>query len=93
VRLILSEFYRIADHPVCIGANLVDLGALTNFWYPFQPREEIIALAESRAARVCCRAILCIEDSRSTCCRTSSRTSQKIVNMLPKFTDEVEALR
>ena len=29
------------DHCVCIGANLVDLGALTNFWYIFQPREEI----------------------------------------------------
>ena len=26
VRLILSEFYRIADHIVCMGANLVDVG-------------------------------------------------------------------
>ena len=27
------EFMRITDHLVCIGANLVDMGALTNFWY------------------------------------------------------------
>jgi NADH:ubiquinone oxidoreductase subunit D len=25
----------------CIGTNLVDLGAISNFWYGFRPREEI----------------------------------------------------
>ena len=49
VRVILSEFSRIMDHAVCLGANLVDLGALTNFWYFFQPREEIYSLLESCA--------------------------------------------
>jgi len=47
VRTILSEFSRIMDHCVCIGANLVDTGALTNFWYLFQPREEIYGLIEA----------------------------------------------
>jgi NADH-quinone oxidoreductase subunit C/D len=46
-RTILSEFSRIMDHCVCNGATLVDLGALTNFWYMFQPREEIYSLLES----------------------------------------------
>ncbi len=50
VRLILSEFSRLMDHAVCLGANLVDLGALTNFWYFFQPREEIYSLLEACAA-------------------------------------------
>ncbi len=49
VRVILSELSRIMDHAVCLGANLVDLGALTNFWYFFQPREEIYGLLESCA--------------------------------------------
>ncbi len=49
VRLILSEFSRLMDHAVCLGANLVDLGALTNFWYFFQPREEIYGLLEACA--------------------------------------------
>jgi NADH dehydrogenase I D subunit len=49
VRLILSEFSRLMDHAVCLGANLVDLGALTNFWYFFQPREEIYSLLEACA--------------------------------------------
>jgi NADH-quinone oxidoreductase subunit C/D len=53
VRTVLNEFSRIMDHLVCIAANLVDIGALTNFWYAFQPREEIYGLLEA-----CCGARL-----------------------------------
>jgi NADH-quinone oxidoreductase subunit C/D len=53
VRVVLSEFSRIMDHLVCIGANLVDIGALTNFWYSYAPREEIYSLLEA-----CCGARL-----------------------------------
>lgn len=47
IRMIVSEMSRIMDHLVCIGANAVDLGALTNFWYFFHPREEMYDLLES----------------------------------------------
>jgi NADH-quinone oxidoreductase subunit C/D len=53
VRTVLSEFSRIMDHMVCIGANLVDLGGLTTFWYSYQAREEIYSLLEA-----CCGARL-----------------------------------
>ena len=46
IRVILGELSRIMDHMVCIGTNLVDLGAITNFWYAFEPREEIYDLLE-----------------------------------------------
>jgi NADH-quinone oxidoreductase subunit C/D len=46
-RTILSEFSRVMDHCVCNGSTLVDCGALTNFWYYFQPREEIYGLLEA----------------------------------------------
>src|SRR3990170_6165100 len=46
VRVIISELSRIIDHMVCIGANMVDLGALTNFWYFWKPREEAYYLIE-----------------------------------------------
>jgi len=59
VRTILSEFSRIMDHCVCIGANLVDTGALTNFWYLFQCREEIYSLIEA-----CCGARLTVSYGR-----------------------------
>lgn len=46
LRIILCELSRIIDHLVCAGANLVDLGALTNFWYFFNPREEVYKIWE-----------------------------------------------
>jgi len=55
VRTILSEFSRIMDHCVCIGANLVDIGALTNFTYLYQNREQIYDLLEA-----CCGARLTV---------------------------------
>lgn len=46
IRVITSEMSRIIDHCVCIGTNLVDLGALTNFWYLYNYREKIYELFE-----------------------------------------------
>src|SRR5512145_1284920 len=46
IRVIISELSRIIDHMVCIGTNMVDLGALTNFWYFWAPREEAYKLIE-----------------------------------------------
>jgi NADH-quinone oxidoreductase subunit C/D len=59
IRTILMEFNRVMDHLVCIGTNLVDMGALTNFWYFFSPREEIYNLIES-----CCGARLTVSYGR-----------------------------
>ncbi len=84
IRLILSEFMRIADHLVCIGTNLVDMGALTNFWYLFEPREEIYGLVES-----CCGARLLPTYTRIGGLAVDApqdflSNSQLLVNMLPK---------
>ncbi len=46
VRLIACELNRIIDHLVCAGANLVDIGALTNFWYSFNAREKVYDILE-----------------------------------------------
>jgi NADH-quinone oxidoreductase subunit C/D len=92
VRLMLSEFYRISDHIVCIGTNLVDMGALTNFWYLFQPREEIIALAESCSGARLLPSYLRIGGLAVDVPTDFLSNSQRIVNMLPRFIDEVEAL-
>ena len=39
MRVILTEFFRIQDHLVCIAANLVDMGGLTNYWYLYNEKE------------------------------------------------------
>jgi NADH-quinone oxidoreductase subunit C/D len=92
VRLVLSEFMRIADHLVCIGTNLVDMGALTNFWYLFQPREEIYGLIEA-----CCGARLLPSYTRIGGLAVDVppnflENAQRLVNMLPKYIDDVEKL-
>ncbi|MDO8644879.1 MAG: NADH dehydrogenase (quinone) subunit D [bacterium] len=46
IRVIISELSRVMDHLVCIGAAAVDLGALTNFWYFFNVREQAYDIIE-----------------------------------------------
>ena len=46
IRVIVSELSRIIDHQVCICANLVDIGALTNYWYLYNVRESIYEVLE-----------------------------------------------
>ncbi len=47
IRVIICEIQRIMDHMICVGANLVDIGALTNFWYFFNAREKMNDLLEA----------------------------------------------
>lgn len=46
IRVIVNELSRIMDHCVCNAANIVDVGALTNFWYLFTVRENIYQVLE-----------------------------------------------
>ncbi|MGZ8795770.1 MAG: NADH dehydrogenase (quinone) subunit D [Thermoanaerobaculia bacterium] len=92
VRLMLSEFYRLADHVICISANLVDVGALTNFWYLMQPREEIIALAESCSGARLLPSYLRVGGLAVDVPADFLENSQRIVTMFPKFINEVESL-
>jgi NADH-quinone oxidoreductase subunit C/D len=46
MRIILCELSRFIDHVVCIGANAVDLGALTGFFHLFTLREKVYTLFE-----------------------------------------------
>jgi NADH-quinone oxidoreductase subunit C/D len=55
VRVILSELSRIMDHIICIGANVVDLGAITPFFVMFRAREDIYDVLDA-----CCGARLTV---------------------------------
>jgi NADH-quinone oxidoreductase subunit C/D len=46
MRVILCELSRVIDHIVCIGANAVDLGAITGFFHLFHYREKVYTLFE-----------------------------------------------
>ncbi|MDI6808998.1 MAG: NADH dehydrogenase (quinone) subunit D [Candidatus Eisenbacteria bacterium] len=92
IRVILSELTRIMDHLVAIAANLVDLGAITNFWYFFRPREEIYDLLEA-----CCGARLTVNYARIGGFPLDVPESfvemvNEILRRLPRFIDDVDRL-
>jgi NADH-quinone oxidoreductase subunit C/D len=91
-RTILSEFSRIMDHCVCNGTTLVDAGALTNFWYMFQPREEIYGLLESvcgaRLTVSACRIGGLIHDLPPD----FMERSRTLLEIIPAFVEDVEKL-
>jgi NADH-quinone oxidoreductase subunit C/D len=39
MRVVLTEFYRVLDHLVCISAAFVDIGGLTGYWYLYNEKE------------------------------------------------------
>jgi NADH-quinone oxidoreductase subunit C/D len=91
-RTILSEFSRIMDHCVCNGSTLVDCGALTNFWYYFQPREEIYGLLEA-----CSGARLTVSYGRIGGLAQDlpldfMARSRRLLEIIPPFIADVETL-
>ncbi len=47
IRVIIMEIQRIMDHMICVAANIVDIGALTNYWYFFNAREKLNDVMEA----------------------------------------------
>jgi len=93
IRVIICELSRIIDHLVCIAANLVDLGALTPYWYCFRDREYVYDLLEA----------LCGARLTTSYTRIGShahdlpegwveRCRQVIRERIPRSIDEVEKL-
>ena len=92
VRVILSEFSRIMDHFVAIGTNVVDLGAITPFFYLFRVREEIYELLEA-----CCGARLTVSYVRigglaADVPADFADRCRALVKSVNKYTDEVDKL-
>jgi NADH-quinone oxidoreductase subunit C/D len=91
-RTILSEFSRVMDHCVCNGTTLVDTGGLTNFWYLFQPREEIYGLLES-----CCGARLTVSYGRIGGLSQDlppdfMERCRRLLEIIPPFVEDAEKL-
>jgi len=92
VRLVLSELMRIGDHLICIGTNLVDMGALTNFWYLFQPREEMYGLIEACCGARLLPSYLRIGGLAVDVPPNFLELTQRLVSSIPRFLDDVDKL-
>jgi NADH-quinone oxidoreductase subunit C/D len=91
-RTILSEFSRIMDHCVCNGSVLVDAGALTNFWYLFQPREEIYGLLEACSGARLTVAYGRIGGLAADLPPDFEARSRRLLEIIPPFLDDVDSL-
>lgn len=92
IRVILSEFSRIMDHFVCIGTNVVDLGAITPFFVLFRVREEVYELLEA-----CCGARLTVSYVRigglaADVPSDFEARCQKLVDSVREYTDQADRL-
>lgn len=47
IRVLGAELTRISSHCVWLGTHAIDIGAISNFWYAFDIRENILDLIES----------------------------------------------
>jgi len=92
IRVILSELSRVMDHAVCLGANLVDLGALTNFWYFFQPREEIYGLLEACAGGRLTVSYVRVGGLAHDVPHDFEERVRYLLGYIPKFLDDVDKL-
>jgi NADH/F420H2 dehydrogenase subunit C len=92
IRVILGELSRIMDHMVCIGTNLVDLGAITNFWYTFEPREEIYDLLEMTAGVRMMVSYVRVGGLHSDLPKDFTPRCREVLNRLPKYIDDVHKL-
>ena len=91
-RTILSEFSRIMDHCVCNGSVLVDAGALTNFWYLFQPREEIYGLLEACSGARLTVAYGRIGGLAAELPPDFEARCRQLLETIPPFLDDVDSL-
>jgi NADH-quinone oxidoreductase subunit C/D len=92
VHVILSELSRIMDHAVCLGALLVDVGALTNFWYFYQTREEIYTLIEKCAGGRLTLSYARIGGLAHDVPADFEDQVRYLLGHIPKFIDDVETL-
>ncbi|HVG19826.1 MAG TPA: NADH dehydrogenase (quinone) subunit D [Blastocatellia bacterium] len=92
IRVILGELSRIMDHMVCIGANLVDLGAITNFWYSFEPREEIYDLLEMTAGVRMMVSYVRVGGLQSELPQDFVPRCREVLTRLPKYIDDIAKL-
>jgi NADH dehydrogenase I D subunit len=92
IRVILGELSRIMDHMVCIGTNLVDLGAITNFWYSFEPREEIYDLLEMTAGVRMMVSYVRVGGLSAELPKDFVPRCREVLKRLPKYIDDIHKL-
>ncbi len=92
IRLIMCELSRIIDHLVCIGANAVDIGALTCFWYFFRERENVYDLFEAACGARLTTSYTRVGGLYKDLPEGWVEWARKVVRQIPRSLDDVDGL-
>jgi NADH dehydrogenase I D subunit len=92
IRVILNELSRIMDHAVCIGANMVDMGLLSDFFYLWTLREEIYDLLEECSGARMMVSYVRIGGLAEDVPREFAERVRTILKSLPRVVDETDRL-
>jgi NADH-quinone oxidoreductase subunit C/D len=92
LRVFLNEMHRIMDHCTCLGPGLVDLGALTNMWYTFTPRELGYKLIEEACGSRLTTSYLRIGGLTRDVPATFVNRAKDFLREAPKYLDDVRGL-
>jgi NADH-quinone oxidoreductase subunit D len=92
IRIILNELSRLASHLVFLGTGLLDLGALTPFFYAFREREAILDLFEWVTGQRFHHNYIRIGGVKEDLPEEFVPELKKLLEVLPHRIDEYEAL-
>ncbi len=92
IRVLMSEISRITDHLTCIGANTMELGAMTGFLYFIKVRDMLYELVEEITGARLTVSYLRIGGVKADLTPTFTDNLRKILKELHKAMKEMHTL-
>ena len=92
IRVLMSEISRITDHLTCIGANTMELGAMTGFLYFVKVRDMLYELVEEITGARLTVSYLRIGGVKADLTPTFAENLRKILKELHKAMKEMHTL-
>ena len=92
LRIMMTEFSRLNSHLVWLGTHVLDIGAMSMFFYCFREREEILRILEMFSGQRMMTSYIRIGGVALDAPRGWQKVVQKFVDVFPSRVDEYENL-
>jgi NADH-quinone oxidoreductase subunit D len=92
LRVMMTEFSRLNSHLVWLGTHVLDIGAMSMFFYCFREREEILRILEMFSGQRMMTSYIRIGGVALDAPRGWQKAVQKFVDVFPSRVDEYENL-
>jgi NADH-quinone oxidoreductase subunit D len=92
LRVMMTEFSRLNSHLVWLGTHVLDIGAMSMFFYCFREREEILRILEMFSGQRMMTSYIRIGGVALDAPRGWQKVVKKFVDVFPSRVDEYENL-